>query len=733
MIDNYEDKSNENIEEFRKEQWKEWRNLYELGANIFPARPTEKHPRVGWLIWQDDRLPVYLFNRYQAEDFKNYDYNAAIVTGDTPKFKIVVVDADDPEAIGLVEELCPPTPLTVQRCPEKKHFWYRHDGQEDVTTVNKIVVSGEKWNLDIKGDKGIIVAPYSKSHKGGVLMPSQPITRELLDSLPVYDKLWLPYTASNGGGEGNGRNDYASSVPDGDYETMCKDQSLPPLGMRLDKARDYLRKVPGTTQRQDNEKQCMILCRNITVGFALPEREAVDVIMQEWAAKPDQLYQDGSHYPWEWKQIVHKVKDAIKTRDQHSYCKFGQKLEQRRKDWSYALADDVNVKPFPDVDEIGSSTYNEPEDADIRGQDDQDERPKRQYLMTVKETREKAALKPQIPFMPGYAEFGALTLLSGLPGCGKSELIIMMAYCSLIMEPFLGINIPKTHFILFDPENMLTVTLQRIDALFGQEVADKLGNWITIVDKDAPGYPDPMNAEFVEARIEELKQKEGDDALIVVVIDTFRTAYNADPDYDENSPDFPGRVMKALKTVADKHKACIWLLHHNNWGGRVSGSTAFRGNADYAVEYKREDGSNLACLEWFRGRGCEQQPVLVCIRNVETKMITLLEKKQGSEKEHTAERCNMYLRNIVVGAMTSGEFLSKTEIHRETQMSLNKNYNTSPTKKAIVIGRDKCNGIVDWLYDGGYVAIEKSKSTNFNNWKYKRLNDTIDLMKEFYP
>jgi hypothetical protein len=356
------------------------------------------------------------------------------------------------------------------------------------------------------------------------------------------------------------------------------------------------------------------------------------------------------------------------------------------------------------------------------------------FLLTVKDARARAALRPQVPFVPNYAEFGALTLLSGQPGCGKSELVIMLIYCSLAGIPFLGMEVPKAHFILFDPENLLTVTIQRMDALFGSDVADGLDHWVTIIDKDDPAYPSPLTPDFVEGIINQLRATIGEDERIVVVIDTFRTAFSGSADYDENGPEFASKMLGALKAIAGRTFVSLWMLHHNNWSGRVSGSTAFRGNADYACEYKREQGTNKAELSWVRGRGCEMQPDLLCVRDPITKHITLTASEPVEDETEKKERWEVYLRNVVVGACPDGE--DKAESKGQIYEAVKRNcqfifdHGTEPKRKLVTIGLKKVKAIVDWLVEAGY--LHETDADNPNHTKYYRLG-SVDLMAEFYP
>jgi P4 family phage/plasmid primase-like protien len=329
------------------EKWRQWLALYNAGINLVPSRMGLKHPTRLWKHLQDNRLSPDQFDDWREEYYHKYNTNMFVVTGNTPDCKLVVVDADDVDAIRCVDVSCPATPLTVQRCAEKKHYYYRHDGDEDVKTVARIVMDGERYNIDIRGDGGGVVAPYSTHPSGMIYLPSRPITRELLLSLPIYDKLWLAYESSNNGKSG-GSDDHG--IPESDWATMIQDPTLPALDVRLDQARTYLGGCKGCRQGDGNEKQCMLVCRRLTIGFALPERAAVDLLMECWAERPDQQYADGSHYPWPLKEIVHKVRDAIKTRDVHNHVRCGDMLDTKGDNPWF---DDASIPYFevPDEDE----------------------------------------------------------------------------------------------------------------------------------------------------------------------------------------------------------------------------------------------------------------------------------------------------------------------------------------------------------------------------------------------
>jgi hypothetical protein len=350
MVSTLEDNFNKNLEEnqWRIEhethlaKWTKWTELYTMGLNLLPAKIGEKHPCVYWKCYQEERVTLRQWNEWRNKRFSGIgSYNTFLVcaAGDIP---LVVVDCDDQRAIDFATRWCDPTPLTVSRCKGKRHLYYRHPG-EYVKTVSKITINDETFNLDIRGDGGGVVAPYSVHSSGEVYLPSLPITRDLLLSLPVYDPSWLPYQSS---GNGSRESTTGLLVPyNEDYQIMVEDSSLPDLETRLHLAQKYLAKCPGTTQGNKADAACLAIVRKVVIGFALPEIEAVDLIMEVWADRDDQLDAYNNQYSWNLKEIIHKVQSVIRTRDNQSWCRFASMLNIESREWM-VLAEELEVTPI---------------------------------------------------------------------------------------------------------------------------------------------------------------------------------------------------------------------------------------------------------------------------------------------------------------------------------------------------------------------------------------------------
>src|SRR5262249_4671746 len=66
-----------------------------------------------------------------------------------------------------------------------EHRYYRHPGNA-VPNRAKVVVNGHSVALDVRGDGGLVVAPYSVHRTGVLYQPSPQFGAEPLEVLPVF-------------------------------------------------------------------------------------------------------------------------------------------------------------------------------------------------------------------------------------------------------------------------------------------------------------------------------------------------------------------------------------------------------------------------------------------------------------------------------------------------------------------------------------------------------------------
>jgi hypothetical protein len=168
----------------------------------FNVAPTDGKVTIeGWKRWQTDRLPVEELCRWgdgtlvnkEGVKWRKDNIEFAVICGERPWTKepgIVVLDADDAEAMKLVELKCPPTPLKTSTPRGGMHYIYRHPGFR-VKQIIKYVFKGKQYNLDRKADGNYVMCPGTQ-RDGKMYCWNEKWTPQLIRSLPVYDMNWIP-------------------------------------------------------------------------------------------------------------------------------------------------------------------------------------------------------------------------------------------------------------------------------------------------------------------------------------------------------------------------------------------------------------------------------------------------------------------------------------------------------------------------------------------------------------
>ena len=170
-----------------------WLGLYGLGFNVIPTYPATKETCRRWKEYQASRLPRWLFERWFLGDFRlPGSSEAMLVVGDTPGIRVVVLDGDDDEAVALIRDRCPPTPMMTRTC-RGYHFYYAHPGSGWIKQRTGTVLGGKGHAIDLKADGSVVVAPGSRHASGHVYATTQTWTPEMVSGLPVYDPAWLPH------------------------------------------------------------------------------------------------------------------------------------------------------------------------------------------------------------------------------------------------------------------------------------------------------------------------------------------------------------------------------------------------------------------------------------------------------------------------------------------------------------------------------------------------------------
>lgn len=282
------------------------KKLYGMGFNVIPI--GDKTPLIPFLEWTVRRIDPERLCGWGRE-FK--DCNWGILAGakpynDTPG--IVCVDCDDVAGHELAKKRCPSTPVMQQTPGGGVHLIYRRPDVPYLPIRSKTRMDGVLYNVDIRADHGYFLAPGSFSVKRGKpYVWTQPWTRKLLEQAPVYDPLWLPHESAPGS-----RHDRDGAV----HEHLDHEEAIEavetPMPLRRQMAEKFLAKCPGSEQGRGGDNYCFALAMDLLWGFALDAEIAKD-LLHDWGRKDSNVDEHGLWYPWDGREISHKIKDALRA------------------------------------------------------------------------------------------------------------------------------------------------------------------------------------------------------------------------------------------------------------------------------------------------------------------------------------------------------------------------------------------------------------------------------------
>ena len=171
---------------------------------------------------------------------------------------IVVVDADEPEALRWLVRRLPWTPWQTQTA-RGFHLWYRHPGVR-VPNRARVETGAGKLKIDVRGDGGYVIAPGSVHASGAAYLQagdwSEPRAR-----VPVFWPGWLA------------RPKRPAAKP-----TRSLTDSEP-----LSRARAYLAAIPKPEIGYGSDADTLYAACRLVRGFALSPVDAEDLLW-EWAA-----------------------------------------------------------------------------------------------------------------------------------------------------------------------------------------------------------------------------------------------------------------------------------------------------------------------------------------------------------------------------------------------------------------------------------------------------------------
>lgn len=247
------------------------RNLVARGFSVFPVdHPDEttqtdpnkigKVPIGAWKGYQETRPTDDHLSRVFGNGHRR---NVGIPTGALSN--VVVVDGDSSEGLAWMSAHLPPTPMRMKTA-KGEHWYYRHPG---IVVRNKArIKTGDlAVKVDVRGDGGYVVGPYSKHVSGIIYEPvgAWPPTSEL----PVFDPAWLDTET---------RTDDTVTEPTTQTPEPSDRQDV------LRRTRAYLEATPPAIEGDGGDTHTFqVVCRIIR-GFDLTEADALEVL-RPWNAR----------------------------------------------------------------------------------------------------------------------------------------------------------------------------------------------------------------------------------------------------------------------------------------------------------------------------------------------------------------------------------------------------------------------------------------------------------------
>ena len=208
--------------------------------------------------------------------------NVAIRTG--VESGLVVADFDGDLGVELAASLGSPLSPRVTTGSGGKHRFYLHPGYP-VGNRAKVVPG-----LDIRADRGYVVAVPSRHTSGGTYTWDAGFTPEDTDLAPLPENL-LELLAK-------GKNPVidAEIVTTGDPKKNAPDEMV-------ERAKAYVAKIPGAISGQGGHDDTFVVAIKLIHGFQLSDKQAM-TIFKEYGArcKP----------PWSLKELEHKLASARK-------------------------------------------------------------------------------------------------------------------------------------------------------------------------------------------------------------------------------------------------------------------------------------------------------------------------------------------------------------------------------------------------------------------------------------
>lgn len=588
--------------------------LYDLGLSVVPLKYQSKQcARSTWADLQSVRMTAdevaYWARKQPTGLMEVVPHNVGVITGKLSG--VVVVEADTPEAVEYIKATLPATPVMVQSRPGRCHFYYRNPEGVEVRNWQGVTVNGGVAGIDMRAEGGLVAGPGSVHASGAVYTPLGDWSKWA--EMPTYDPSWLVVDPK--------KKPAAPSVVDDDHDDqgertggVLQDPDSFDLTAKQNQARAYLFTQPGTIEHSNNENRCLAIAIALVHGYALSPEEALPVFV-EWGLKASQKRLDGSWYPWEEAELLHKLESAAKKdpgkpvgyelkpdedqlRDQLAavlgveFAEEGTALVVEDQPASVVCPEPAPAK-FDLLDAIAAAPV--PAAVDVVTP------PKKQplFILTGKDFDTLADAETDVWLIQDIMMADTLTILSGKPYCGKTYMVRKMIACLLEGKKFFNYQTTQTPVLYINSDrNRVRKTRDEIKKFLSVDGEGCYQDLFFAVNMDL--MPDKFQTELLENLTKLVIQMLIDNGLwrgrLLVIVDTFRSAFLCGAEQGaESDSTAMVTVLKPIKGLVKKLSASYLIVHHDpKHSSGAAGSGAIPGTTDQVWGYARDRGSDVA-------------------------------------------------------------------------------------------------------------------------------------------
>lgn len=204
------------------------------------------------------------------------------------------------------------------------------------------------------------------------------------------------------------------------------------------------------------------------------------------------------------------------------------------------------------------------------------------------------ALKPQpavIWEVEKLAREASVSAVVGDPGCKKTWMLLDLAVCKAQGVKWLGLETRQSPVLIVDEESGHRRLNERLAKTLRGHFADA-DTPVWYVSLSQLDLRNKMDAAALLQLVEVTQAK-------LVIIDAL---IDVMPGAKENLAEETQPVFLALRAIANRTGAAIFVIHHNNKGGSYRGTTAIAGAVDLLLTVKSQPDKSLIefCLEKAR-------------------------------------------------------------------------------------------------------------------------------------